>query len=280
LHRIDVPSAATSLATPSAYGTPGYFQEGNPLTGVDATIVDEDWTNAVQEELVAIVLAAGIALDKTNRAQVLAAIRSLIGAIPHGLQTIGATGWFTVPAAVIEVEIWAGGSGSWASLSGTSGGGGSGGGYARKRISGLTVGATIAVTIGNGGTAGTTGTPPTAGGASSFGSYCTATGGQLNPLNSVGSPALGNLAGFGTGGDLDLPGSDGSAGFGNQGGLVFNQGGVGGGGPLSGGFANAGTTGKTGYFPGGGASGAGTGPSGTTSYPGAAGAAGFCIVRW
>ena len=129
MHRIDVPSAATSLPAPSAYGTPGYFQEGNPLTGVDATIVDEDWTNAVQEELVAIVLAAGIALDKTNRAQVLAAIRSLIGAIPHGSQTISATGWFTVPAAVIEVEIWAGGSGSWASVSGTSGGGGSGGGY-------------------------------------------------------------------------------------------------------------------------------------------------------
>lgn len=206
MHRIDVPSAATSLPAPSAYGTPGYFQEGNPLTGVDATIVDEDWTNAVQEELVAIVLAAGIALDKTNRGQVLAAIRSLIGTIPHGLQTISATGWFTVPAAVIEVEIWAGGSGSWASLSGTSGGGGSGGGYSRKRISGLTVGASIAVTIGNGGTAGTTGTPPTASGASSFGSYCSATGEQLNPLNSVGSPALGNLAGFGTGGVLDLPG--------------------------------------------------------------------------
>ena len=84
MHRIDVPSASTSLPAPRAYGTPGYFQEGNPLTGVDATIVDEDWTNAVQEELVAIVLAAGMSLDKTNRAQVLAAIRSLIAA-SHGL---------------------------------------------------------------------------------------------------------------------------------------------------------------------------------------------------
>ena len=84
MHRIDVPSASTSLPAPRAYGTPSYFQEGNPLTGVDATIVDEDWTNAVQEELVAIVLAAGMSLDKTNRAQVLAAIRSLISA-SHGV---------------------------------------------------------------------------------------------------------------------------------------------------------------------------------------------------
>ena len=99
MHRIDVPSASTSLPAPRAYGTPGYFQEGNPLTGVDATIVDEDWTNAVQEELVAIVLAAGIALDKTNRAQVLAAIRSLIAA-SHGLTAFWGTGNFTVPGVV------------------------------------------------------------------------------------------------------------------------------------------------------------------------------------
>jgi hypothetical protein len=158
--------------------------------------------------------------------------------------------------------------------------GGSGGGYAKKRITGLTVGATIPVTIGGGGNARTAGVAPTAGGASSFGSYCSATGGQLNPLNSPGSPALGNLAGFGAGGDLNLPGSDGSVGMGNQGGLVFNTGGVGGGGPLSGGFTNQGTTGKTGYSPGGGASGAGTGSNGLTPYPGAAGAPGFCIVRW
>ena len=75
-----------------------------------------------------------------------------------------------------------------------------GGGYARKRLTGLTPGAsitvTVTVTIGAGGTAGTTGgAAPTNGAASSFaGSGFTtvsATGGVINPLNSPTSPGLG-----------------------------------------------------------------------------------------
>ena len=215
----------------------------------------------------------------------LAAIRALSSL--RGVQTFLASGNFTVPAGVttIEVELWAGGSGSWASVSGITGGGGSGGGYARKRISGLVPGAVIAVTIGAGGIAGVTNTAaPGAGGASQFGSggtiYCSATGGVVNPLGNPTSPMLGNLGGVGSGGDLNLYGGDGQCGQANQGGLVFNNGGLGGSGPLSGGMINSGTDGRAGRFPGGGASGAGTGASGTTAYLGAVGAAGLCIVRW
>jgi hypothetical protein len=194
---------------------------------------------------------------------------------------------FAIPATVtqIEVELWAGGSGSWASVSGCAGGGGSGGGYSRKRITGLTPGSLATIVVGQGGTAGVSGTTaPGAGGPSSFtiGSttYLSATGGVVNPLGVVGTPSLGNLAGVGSGGDVNLYGGDGQSCMANQGGLVLNLGGFGGEGPLSGGVINSGTTGTPGRAPGGGASGAGSGSSGTTAYAGAAGADGQCIVRW
>jgi hypothetical protein len=206
-----------------------------------------------------------------------------------GVQTYGTHGSYNwiVPAFVtqIEVELWGAGTGSWASISGIAGGGGSGGGYCRKRITGLTPGSSIAIVIGQGGGAGVSGTTaPTAGGTSTFGGSLTAYGGTVNPLGTVGTPALGNLAGYASGGDLNLYGGDGGAGLGNEtftgGTYVGNQGGYGGEGPLSGGVINSGSFGTPGRSPGGGASGAGTGASGVTPYNGAAGADGYCIVRW
>jgi hypothetical protein len=180
--------------------------------------------------------------------QVLASIQALIAGVPHGVQSFTATGTFTVPAGVtaVEVELWGGGSGSWASTASVSAGGGSGGGYARKRVSGLVPGAAIAVSIGAGGAAGTTaGLAPTAGGASSFGAYCSASGGAINPVNTPSAPSNGNLGGVGSGGDLNLYGGDGGQ-------AIGSQGGAGGDGPLSGGVVNSGTTGRAGYAPGGG----------------------------
>ncbi|EPN4473415.1 phage tail protein, partial [Yersinia enterocolitica] len=51
---------------------------GNPQTGVPATALDDDYFDAVQEELAGVVEAAGFILDKSNRAQVLEAIQQLI----------------------------------------------------------------------------------------------------------------------------------------------------------------------------------------------------------
>ena len=57
-----------------------------------------------------------------------------------GVQSFSASGTFLVPTGVtqLEVEVWGGGSGTFASGAGAPSGGGSGGGYARKRITGLT----------------------------------------------------------------------------------------------------------------------------------------------
>lgn len=80
MHRIDHPTAAVALPAPSAAGTPGYFTVGNPSSGVPATVVTSEWANAVQEELIHCLDAAGIAPDKQSRTQLWAAIQIAVGA--------------------------------------------------------------------------------------------------------------------------------------------------------------------------------------------------------
>ena len=193
-----------------------------------------------------------------------------------GVLSITSSGAFVVPAGVttVEVELWGGGAGSFASSAPIPSGGGSGGGYARKRISGLVSGQTIPVTAGSGGIGGTTaGTPAGAGGTSSFGTYVSATGGSLNAYATVANPQNGATpGGIGVAGDVNIAGSAGQAG-------ISNIGGLGGAAPM-GATQNSGTTGVAGIFPGGGASGAGTGPSGNAQYNGASGANGLVVVRW
>jgi hypothetical protein len=195
-----------------------------------------------------------------------------------GVKSFTTSGNFIVPAGVtqVEVEVWGGGAGSYASVSGAStgiaSGGGSGGGYARKLTS-VTPGQSVVVVVGAGGNGGIVGSGATSGGTSSFGSYVSASGGSLNYLASVTSPQNGATpAGCGSNGDVNLTGSAGQA-------AVLTQGGMGGAAPM-GGSQNSGTTGVAGVFPGGGAAGAGTGSNGNTPYQGAAGAPGLVVVRW
>ena len=178
-----------------------------------------------------------------------------------------------MPAGVtaIDVELWGGGSGSWASVPGMPGGGGSGGGYARKRMSGLTPGAIIPVTIGAGGAAGVSG-------ASAPGAVVPvslALAARL--LQRVGRhlqsarhrdqhPALGNQGGVGSGGDLNLYGGDGgNAGQANQGGRRSTTAAWAAAVRCLAGWRAPAQPVVPGWFPGGGASGAGTGATGTTA---------------
>lgn len=68
MHRIDGEGA-----TPD-----NKFTEGNPSTGAIATEVTADWANAVQEEIIAVLVAAGIVPAKADNGQLLEAIQSLI----------------------------------------------------------------------------------------------------------------------------------------------------------------------------------------------------------
>lgn len=93
MHRID-----SSTATPD-----NRFTEGDPTIPVPATTVTDDWLNAVQEEAVAIILAAGMALDKNNNAQVLAAIQKLI-ADKTGIAKVGVNGLVNPDGVTIRID--------------------------------------------------------------------------------------------------------------------------------------------------------------------------------
>lgn len=56
----------------------GLFTQGDPVSGVPATLVTDDWLNAVQTEIVGVIEGAGIELEKPDNGQLLAAIRSMI----------------------------------------------------------------------------------------------------------------------------------------------------------------------------------------------------------
>lgn len=77
MHRIDNTTAATILPTPKPPGQPGFFTPGT-VGGQSATIVEADWLNMVQEELLAIVAADALAPNKGTNNQVITAILDLI----------------------------------------------------------------------------------------------------------------------------------------------------------------------------------------------------------
>lgn len=109
MHRIDTPTAQVDKFGAGKNG----FTRGNPQTGVPATALDDDYFDAVQEELAGIVEAAGMTLKKTDRAQVLAAIKLLIGSetntkylkVASNLAEIKAAGAAAVSAALTNLGL-------------------------------------------------------------------------------------------------------------------------------------------------------------------------------
>lgn len=185
----------------------------------------------------------------------------------------------TVPswATSADVIVTGAGGGSGGSPGGQASGGGGAGGTAIKRITGLVPGSSIAVTVGAPGTAGNTSGSGSAanggaGGTSSFGAYCSATGGS-GGLYFAAGPA-GGAPGAGTGGDLNLSGGYGSDGLAN--GATF--GGIGGASYWGGGSraVQGSSGGLAGLAPGSGAGGV----YGSTAQSGAFGAAGIVHITW
>jgi len=77
MHQIDSIGSVATQPTPAAAGTPGWWFGGNPATAQPATIMDTDWFNAVQAELINVLEAAGITPVKGTNNQLLAAIQDL-----------------------------------------------------------------------------------------------------------------------------------------------------------------------------------------------------------
>lgn len=70
MHRIDTSGSVNNR-----------FHPGNPATGQQATLVDQDWLNAVQEEIVAVIAEANIPLVKGNNRQMADAIVALVAGV-------------------------------------------------------------------------------------------------------------------------------------------------------------------------------------------------------
>jgi hypothetical protein len=126
------------------------------------------------------------------------------------------SGTFTVPTGVTAVKVTvvggggAGGYGLYSSQAAVASGGG-GGGVAIKYITGLTSGDTVSVTVGAGATGTTTSGQRPAGGTSSFGAYCSATGGDGGYYSDTpsGNVRSGGNGGAGSGGDFNITGGRG-----------------------------------------------------------------------
>ncbi|MHB1333379.1 MAG: gp53-like domain-containing protein [Sulfuriferula sp.] len=80
MQRVKRSTAVAVLPAAPAGGTPGYFSDPNPQGGVPATVPGYEWYNHVQEEIVALIAAAGLTLDDANNAQMLEAVQRLIDA--------------------------------------------------------------------------------------------------------------------------------------------------------------------------------------------------------
>ncbi|MDP9153937.1 MAG: hypothetical protein M3O74_06785 [Pseudomonadota bacterium] len=223
MFRIDDPSASTTLPTPEAANAEGYWTEGNPAAGTPATLVRASFLNMVQEELRAVVVAAGLTPSKTTYNQVYLAIQTMfkpgrllrtsVYTIVSGTQMVsvngatatatGGTAFTPLSATTIcDIEVQAGGGGSGgcgattSSTSSISGGGGAGA-YGRGLY--LPSAGTV-ITVGAGGTAAVAGGNGGNGGTSSVGSLMTSPGG-------FGSNVVGANGGFAILGGTGLSGT-------------------------------------------------------------------------
>jgi hypothetical protein len=78
MHQIDNAWAIAAQPAPQPVGTPGWFQGGDDTINLLATVVDYDWANTVQAEIINVVHNAGLVLDKTNDTQLLQSIIAII----------------------------------------------------------------------------------------------------------------------------------------------------------------------------------------------------------
>lgn len=100
MHRIDTTTATVA----------NKFTRGNPQTATPATVVSDDWLNAIQEEIAAVIIGAGISLSKPDNTQLLAAIRALgapVAAVQPYAGSSAPTGWLLCAGQAVNRTTYA-----------------------------------------------------------------------------------------------------------------------------------------------------------------------------
>ena len=102
MHRIDGPGATVD----------NRFTDGDPVAGIQATMVTDDWANDIQEELMSLLTAAGISPIKGTQNQVLAALRTLspgvVGTLRNARMSVpapSATATFTADQVIVGASL-------------------------------------------------------------------------------------------------------------------------------------------------------------------------------
>jgi hypothetical protein len=95
MFRIDNSTTVPALPVVPPVGTPGYFTNGNPATGLAPTHVDDWFMNTVQEEILSVVVNAGLTPNKNDHTQLWKALEgryATIGSLATGGPYLPLTG--------------------------------------------------------------------------------------------------------------------------------------------------------------------------------------------
>tara|TARA_R110000850_G_C9904458_1_gene460089 strand:- start:367 stop:1227 length:861 start_codon:yes stop_codon:yes gene_type:complete len=199
---------------------------GSTTTG-DFTIYDnENSKRAIQiDKLTGVGSNPALKIDSSGNVDVTGTVTAdnwhHVGLV--SVQVILGTGTWTKPSGISKVRVYVtagGGSGGGGGANQDFGAGGGAGGTAIKLVDVRSI-SSVSCTVGGGGAAKTSGsTNGNTGGATSFGSHCSASGGVGGTYGNAG-PVVGGSGGVGSGGDINLYGGYGSNGWDNFTGLTY-----------------------------------------------------------